>query len=375
MFYRPKGKLSAKMALMQLSFFFRAKHGIGGVILECYQHDGVCGNKNVILDFSVSVNPLGMPEEVKCALISRINEFAHYPDPERHELRAAIALNENINAECIVCGNGAADLIYRLCGAVKPRKALICVPTFSEYERALKLYHAKVRYHALTPENQFALTDSFLERLTPDIDIVFLCNPNDPTGRLIHPRLLAWIINIARQNRTKIVVDERFLDFTDGVSTKEFMTETHELVILKAFTKIFAMAGLRLGYILSSDSELLSKINFEGQRWNVSVPAQIAGSVFFDRKSLIEKTRRLVLAEREFLSENLSRLGINVFKSDANFLLIKSESPLYEPLLRRGILIRPYENYKGLDRYYYGIGLKTRNDNTRLINELKEILN
>lgn len=344
--------------------------------MEWYEHGGdIYANKNVTLDFSVSVNPLGMPEEVKNALVSRINEFSRYPDPECRALRAAVALNENINSEYILCGNGAADLIYRLCEAVNPRKALICAPTFSEYERALKLNRAKVRYHALTPENQFALTDSFLERLTPDIDIIFLCNPNNPTGRLIQPDLLERILSAARQIRAKLVVDECFLDFTTGVSLKKHLAGTRELIIIKAFTKIYAMAGLRLGYILSSDSELLNKINSEGQRWSVSTPAQIAGAAALDCKNLIERTRRLVSEERGFLSENLRRFGIIIFKSDANFLLLKSERPLYKPLLKNGILIRPCENFRGLDGSYYRIGIKTRNENIRLVNAVKEILN
>ena len=341
--------------------------------MERFEHGGdIYSNPHITLDFSVNTNPLGMPDAVRQALISRVSEFSHYPDPQCRELTAAIASHENVKPGHVVCGNGAADLIYRLCYAVKPRRALICTPTFSEYERALEQIGCQITYNNLTAENGFALSDDIIRLLVPGIDILFLCNPNNPTGRLIPSDLIERILNKAQMNRTMVVVDECFLDFTDGVSAKRYLEEMPGLVILKAFTKIYAMAGLRLGYLLNADAGLLNRINAATQCWSVSVPAQIAGVAALSCDGWAEKTRRLVTDERRCLSENLSDLGIIVFPSDANFLLLRSERSLYMPLLQKGILIRSCENFKGLDRSYYRIGMKTRDKDNLLIQAIGE---
>ena len=342
---------------------------------ERCEHGGdIYGNPDVRLDFSVNTNPLGMPDAVRRALVSRVDEYARYPDPQCRELRAAVALHENVPEDWVLCGNGAADLIYRLCYAAKPRGALVCAPTFSEYEGALEQVGCQVARHALAKEDQFALTPDIEERLVPGIDMLFLCHPNNPTGRLIPGDLLGRVLSRARQNRTLVIVDECFLDFTDGLSAKRYLDGRPGLVVLKAFTKIYAMAGLRLGYLLTSDKGLLNKADVAAQCWSVSVPAQIAGAAALACTNWPGKTRRLVAKERRFLSANLTELGITVFPSDANFLLLRCERPLYEPLLQRGLLIRSCENFKGLDASYYRVGVKTRAENTCLIRAAKEIL-
>ena len=340
-----------------------------------YEHGGdIYGNPGVTLDLSVNTNPLGIPDGVLCALVSRMNEFTLYPDPKCRELCSTIAKSEGVPSDWVLCGNGAADLIYRLCYAAKPRQALICAPTFLEYERALEQVGCRVVYHILTPDNGFALTSGVVEKIIPGMDVLFLCHPNNPTGRLIPLDLMKRIINRARQNRTIVVVDECFLDFTNGESSKQYLHNTPELVILKAFTKLYAMAGLRLGYLLTAGKMLKRRINAAGQCWSVSVPAQIAGAAALTCTGWAEKTRRLVTEERRFLSESLNGLGITVFKSDANFLLLRSEKPLYEPLLQKGILIRKCENFKGLNESYYRVGIKTREENSRFIQAAKVIL-
>jgi threonine-phosphate decarboxylase len=344
--------------------------------LQAYDHGGdIYGNPGVTLDFSVNTNPLGLPEEVRCALQSRVEEFARYPDPHCRELRGAIAAFESVPADWILCGNGAADLIYRLCYAMKPQKALVCAPTFSEYERALQQVGCQVEYHILAEANQFALTEKILMQLTPGIDMIFLCHPNNPTGSLIPLDLMERILNRAQENKTLTVIDECFLDFTDGESAKRNLRDMPGLVVLKAFTKMYSMAGLRLGYLLCSDANVINKTNAAAQCWSVSVPAQIAGVAALSLSDWQDRTRRHITEERRLLSEKLSSLGITVFPSDANFLLLRYAKPLYESLLQKGILIRKCENFKGLDKFYYRIGVKTRLDNIRLVEAVKEIIN
>ena len=371
--------------------------------MDKYGHGGdIYGNPGVELDFSVNTNPLGMPDEVRRALLAHVDEYARYPDPLCRQLRAAIAAHENksdcgggLSEDMVLCGNGAADLIYRLCYAAKPRRALVCAPAFSEYERALTQAGCEVSHHRLEPGNQFNLTAEIEDRLTPGLGMLFLCHPNNPTGRLIPEDLLARILRRAGRNRIRVVVDECFLDFTDGVSAKRYLREIPGLAVLKAFTKTYAMAGLRLGYLLTADRAWLDKTNAAAPCWSVSVPAQIAGAAALACAGWLEKTRRVVAEERRFLSEGLTGLGITVFPSDANFLLLRrepgadagqnggrpagetdrpGEDRLYAPLLSKGLLIRPCGNFKGLDASYYRTGVKTRPENRRLLQAVKEIV-
>ena len=344
--------------------------------MQMNEHGGdIYANPGVKLDFSINTNPLGLPDEVRQALISHVDEYTCYPDPQCRELCTTIACHENVSEDMILCGNGAADLIYRLCYALKPRKALICAPTFSEYERALEQTECEIVYHALKSANQFELTAQIENQITSDIDILFLCHPNNPTGGLIPENLLERLLRRAGQNKTKVIVDECFLDFTDGISSKKYLKKIPELIVLKAFTKIYAMAGLRLGYVLTADAELLKKVNAAMQCWSVSVPAQIAGVAAIACEDWQKKARNLIEKERSFLYACFSELGIIVFPSHANYMLFRCKKPLYEPLLKRGILIRSCENFKGLDASYFRISVKTRYENIQLIQAIKEILN
>ena len=340
--------------------------------MQHYDHGGdIYANPEVTLDFSVSVNPLGMPEEVRHAIIAHVDDYVHYPDPFCRRLRQAIAAHEGVEEEAVLCGNGAADLIYRLCLALAPRKALVCAPTFSEYERALEHVGCEVAHHDLRLEDDFQLTDALCDSLVPGIDVLFLCNPNNPTGLLAPEGVLQGILERAALNGTRVVVDECFLDFTTGASVKGFLERMPGLVVLKAFTKSYAMAGLRLGYLLTSDQELLESVSDAAQCWSVSVPAQVAGIAALTCEGWMEKTRRFVAQERSFLSEGLTALGLKVFPSDANYLLVRSEASLYEPLLEKGILIRSCANFKGLDATYCRIGVKAHDQNVRLLEALR----
>lgn len=344
--------------------------------MDKYDHGGdVYGKANISLDFSVNVNPLGLPANVKEALISGMDDFINYPDPKTRDLIAAISLHEKVPADWILCGNGAADLIYRICYGLKPKRALICGPSFSEYERALRQLGAEIIIHELKEEDNFDLTDGFLEEVAAGPDIIFLCNPNNPTGRLASPDLLEEIIFTAAKQNTRLVVDECFLEFTKGDSTKKYLSHKPNLVVLKAFTKMYAMAGLRLGYIMASDRDLLDKVNRAGQIWSVSLPAQIAGVAALKSPGWVEKSRELLLGERSFLEEQLAEQGMKVFPSQANYFMFKSPRPLLEALENRGILLRSCGNFHGLDKTFYRIGARTRPDNLRLIEGIKEIVN
>ncbi|AEF84311.1 threonine-phosphate decarboxylase [Treponema primitia ZAS-2] len=341
---------------------------------DIYSHEQLIekDREGLFLDYSVNTNPLGMPPSVREAICAHVDEYQRYPDPSCRALRAGLSTHEGVSEDRIYCGNGAADLIFRLCLARKPRRALICAPTFSEYERAVKLAGGETVFHYLKEAEGFALGRRFLEDLSPGLDMAFLCNPNNPTGRLIDQELLADILRRCREFRILLVMDECFLPFTPAESLAENLGSS--LVVLKAFTKTFSMAGLRLGYILAADAALIATVADTGQCWSVSAPAQAAGLVALECTGWVEQSRAVIDTEREFLSYELRDAGFNVFDSDANFLLFCGAASLKERLIGKGVLIRNCSNFHGLDEHYYRVCVKQREQNERLMAAIREVL-
>ena len=340
-----------------------------------YEHGGdIYGNTRIALDFSVNLNPLGMPGEIKSFLFEHFDEFSRYPDSDCRALRAAISRYEEVPAEYLLCGNGAADLIYRLCFGLKPKTALVCAPTFSEYERAALLSGGNIRYHMLREEEDFALTGRIIDDFSGNEDIVFICNPNNPTGRLAESGLIEKTAAKCVETGGILVIDECFLDFTDGSSAKELLGRFKNIVVLKAFTKTFSMAGLRLGYLMTQNDRAMSAAKEYAQPWSVSATAQAAGIAALGADCKFDEARKLIAGERRFLTESLFGLGIKVYPSDANFILMKCEKPLPDLLLKKGILVRSCANFKGLDEKFTRVCVGTRDKNEKLISAIKEVL-
>ncbi len=329
-----------------------------------------------LLDFSANINPLGMPKGVKQAILESLSASLHYPDPLCRRLRSELAQKEGIEAESILCGNGGADLIYRLVYALRPEQALVTAPTFAEYEEALHQAGAKIRFYNL-PESM-ELNESFLQAITAETKLLFLCNPNNPTGLLTDRSLLQKILEKTETFGIWVCIDECFLDF---VREKEAYTLTGllprypHLLILKSFTKLYAMPGLRLGYLLSGNRELLERIRLAGQPWSVSQPAIEAGIAALKETGFPEKTLSLLEPERDRLTQALTTLGYSVWPGKANYLSFraKGEPELYEKLLEKGILIRPLSNYHNLTKEDYRIAIRTPKENTRLLQTLQEL--
>lgn len=336
-------------------------------------HGGDVYSREVKLDFSANLNPLGIPEAVRAAAAGA--DFTHYPDTRCMALVHALSAYEGVPAENIVCGNGAADVIYRIVGALRPKRALLCAPTFSEYEKALVERDCAVSYHILREEDGFALSENILPEISAGVDMLFLCSPNNPVGNVIEPRLLERIIGKCRECGVIIVVDECFLDFTaNGFSAKNCLFPN--VIVIKAFTKICAMAGLRLGYALFGDERCAHSVRECGQPWSVSAPAQAAGVAaarVLSETDFLARTRALIAEERDFLEGELARLGFEVFPSSANFLLFKGAENLAAALLERGIAIRSCRDYRGLDEHFFRIAVRTHEENERLTKALSDI--
>lgn len=328
------------------------------------------------LDFSANTSPLGLPGGVKAAVIDSLDHADRYPDPRCRALTAKLAAHHQVPPESILCGNGAADLIDRLALALRPGNALVTAPTFGEYAVALERVGCEVRAFPLRQENQFHLTEDFLHWISPETDVVFLCEPNNPTGVTSSRPLLERVLERCRETGALLVVDECFGDFLDRPEDHTMVPRLEEhLLILKAFTKFYAMAGLRLGYCLSGDHALLEAMARAGQPWPVSTPAQAAGAAALEENDYARRLRELIQAQRPWLAERLRALGCSVVPGEANYLLFFCPVPELETKLRRrGVLIRNCANYLGLCPGWYRVAVRTGPENQRLVAALSEVI-
>ena len=329
------------------------------------------------LDFSANVSPLGLPAGVAAAITNALPTADRYPDPLCRELRAALAGAEGVPADWILCGNGAADLIFRLALAVRPRRALLPAPTFAEYEAALQTVGCAVQRVFLREENEFAVTEEFIDAVTPETDVVFLCQPNNPTGQVTPPALVERLVRRCAECGAVLVVDECFLDFLpdrDAWTAKQLLRDAPQLIILKAFTKLYAMAGVRLGYALCGDAALLEKMRGAGQPWAVSSLAQAAGLAALQETAYAGAVRALIAEQRPRMAAGLRALGLRVMDGQANYLLFRATPDFGEKLRRRGAVVRSCANYPGLDAAWYRTAVRTAEENTRLLQIMGEIL-
>ena len=337
------------------------------------------------LDFSSNISPLGLPDGVRRALAEKVSEFVNYPDPYQRKLRTALAEKHGMELERIVCGAGSADLIFRAVRALRPESVLVTAPAFSEYERASAESGAEVSYYPLTYPD-FTVNDDILREI-PGKDLVFLCNPNNPTGLLTPPETIRSILDECRKHGTILILDECFMDLIDDpdkYSSEPLLADYKNLIILKAFTKTYAMAGLRLGYALCAAACTAMEIESTGPPWSVSVPAQIAGIQALKETDYLAELRTLIKNERRRLKKGLADAGAEILGGSANYVFFRVgektgvPDPGAEPAKRlaaKGILIRDCSNYKGLESgMYYRAAVRLPEENDLLIREISRIL-
>ena len=338
-------------------------------------HGGDIYRNQIRLDFSVNTNPLGMPDPVKEALHQAVEEAENYPDIRAQALSAAVTEQLQVRKEQLVFGNGASELFHAVLHAIKPSKILIPVPSFLGYEEAAKAIDCEVIFYEMKKEENFCLTDRILDVLDENISLVFLANPNNPVGNLVEPELIFQIAEKCRQCDITLVLDECFMELTGKEQTYSFLKRLDEfpnVVVIRAFTKLYAIPGVRLGYLVC-EKNLAEKIRLQLPEWNLSVFAQRAGVAAIKEQEYIARAVVCIQTQRQFLLEELQAAGCSVFDSDADYLLFYSEMPLYELFLQRGILIRDCSNFRGLQRGYYRIAVKSEEQNRMFAEVLREI--
>lgn len=328
-----------------------------------------------ILDFSSNVNPLGFPPAVRKSLGGTIALFSTYPDSQSTALRKRLGGYTGIPSGQITVGNGATEIIYNFCKAfMHGKRALIPVPTFGEYESAAKLEGAKVSYFETMDLNRDI--DAFLKAI-PGKHCVFVCNPNNPTGVLASKKNMIKILDASKRNSALVFVDECFIELSDPCqSVVEKIRSFENLFVLRSLTKSFGLAGLRVGYGLGSRKmvEVLNRVKIP---WNVSGIAQSLAVAALSEPSFLEKTRKMIARERNYLRKSISGIGgFECLGSEANFVLVRSKTPpkkLQKKLLKKNILVRDCSSFRGLGGSFIRIAVRTRRENLRLVEELGRI--
>lgn len=355
------------------------------------RHGGNIFDKRIEHDFSVSLSPLGMPDGVKAAIKNNLDKFEGYPDVNQLALRQAIGTHYSITTDLIACGNGAADLIFRIPKAVKKyttrRKALIFGPAFSEYERGLMDAGFEVFY-------SFWNLDRLLEEIEcGEYGSVFAANPSNPMGLLLDGEEVRAIAETCEASQTFLIMDECFLELTREEKEATLLGIIDRLphsIVLRSFTKTYAMAGLRLGYAIFGDRDVASSVLEQGQPWSLSGIAETAGIAALNETEYVRRSIDLISVERDYVAGALKNLGLNPSKSKANYLFFSGPVGLDEALIERGILIRNCGNYKGIGEAdeggdflatksrnavgFYRVAIKTRVENDVLLSALVDEL-
>ncbi len=362
----------------------------GGNIYLLAERLGI--RESEVIDFSASINPLGVPGGVLSVLTEHMKYLFNYPDPDTKRLRLKIAEHSGAGPDSIVCGNGSTELIYLVVRALRPQRVLIPAPTFSEYGRAVKCEGSGVRgrepeigFFRLQEENNFdVMPDEFISAMRGGMNdsqftihnsrtfsMAFLCNPNNPNGRLIARDDMLKIADGARVLGSVLVVDEAFIDFCPGASILDQVGINPYLVVLRSMTKMYALSGLRVGYAVLHPS-LSDVVRGAKEPWMVNSLAQVAGVAALDDDAYRAETFTVIEKEKSVLEEGFGRLGISYLPSSANYYLLRMEraKEVSARLREKKILVRECGNFIGLDSSHIRVAVKSENDNRRLLEEI-----
>ncbi len=339
-------------------------------------HGGDIYRNKVNIDFSVNINPLGMPEGVKEALAHAVEHCEEYPDIKAEALKESISARIGVGSEEIVTGNGASELFCAIVHALRPKWTVIPVPSFFGYEWAARASQGELIYYPMKAEGGYVLEEGLLRCLTEEVDLLFLANPNNPVGNLIESSLLEKIAEHCSKCGITLVIDECFLEFTgeeEQHSYKNKLDRYPGIIVVRAFTKIYAIPGVRLGYLVCGSSQLRQRIEEQLPEWNLSVFAQRAGIAACEQEEYVDRTVGYINREREYMVGELEKMGLKVYSSDANYLLLETEMNLYDRLLEKGILIRNCSNYRGLAQGFYRVAVKKRQENKILLDAIRKL--
>lgn len=353
----------------------------GGNIREATERFGL--SQKAFLDFSADINPLGLFPKVKNIIAKNINSLLFYPDPDCKFLKEELANFMRIGPHNLMIGNGSVELIYLVPRSLSTRAALISIPTFSEYELSVKSSNARVIFVKADVNGDFQINIENFIKYIPKVDLIFICNPNNPTASLLFKDEIMFLLKRCQNQRPMVFVDEAFMDFVQDQNNASVVKEAAKLknlLVLRSLTKFFALPGLRLGYLVGH-RDLIAKLKRYQYPWNVNSFAQLVGREIIKDKNYIQRNREFIIRERAFLFEKLKKIKrIVPFIPTANFIFCRlseggiSSKMLFNKLGKRGILIRDCSNFRGLNDRYFRIAVRKRSENIKLLAALREIL-
>ena len=354
--------------------------------MKPFEHGGniysKCPSGGKWLDFSANINPLGMPGSVKNVIIEHIGDAVNYPEPDSPRLKAAIAESYGIDPSCIVPGNGGAELIYLCLYVLRPKRVLVPVPSFGEYERAARAAGAETEFIKLDPQKDFFMPWEELYNKAREQDCIILGNPNNPTGNMFPREDLEALLKVCEDKDCHLIADESFLDFREDRREHTLIglcPAFRNLTVIRSMTKFFAIPGLRLGFAVTND-DFRERMEQGKDVWNVNLLAQLAGVAALSDREYAEKTRKWLPTEREFMANELRAIpGIEVFSPTVNFVLIRFREESQETgrilsgMRERGILLRDCGNYRGLPpEGYLRVAVRSRKENAIMLEALKK---
>ena len=344
------------------------KHLHGGNLERAMEKYGISSEK--IIDFSANINPLGFSSKIKEAITKNLNQLSHYPDPESREAKKEISGYFKIDYENIILGNGSTELIYLIVQTLKPKKALVTIPTFCEYERALSNNNIPIEFYQSEEELEFSISINKIISQLEGIDLVFLCNPNNPTGRRLE---LSGIEQILNKVSGIVLVDEAYYEFS-GLTAAGLLSRYDNLIILRTFSKALGLAGLRVGYMLACPS-VVSYIDRVRSPFNVNAFAQAAAVEVLENIDTVTERIEIIKSERKRLTELLTEFeSLQCFESWSNFILVRSPyaGEIYKRLQAAGIYIKSFSEPILKDCLRVTIGSRLEND--RFYEIVKEVL-
>ncbi len=341
--------------------------------------------KEDITSFSANVNPLGISPLLRDTLAKHVDAITSYPDREYTQLRKSICAYTGANFENIIVGNGSTELISLFIQTTHPKKALILGPTYSEYEREISLEGGHTLYYPLKEENNFQMdVEDFCSQLNDSLDLLVLCNPNNPTSTAVARKDMRKILDCALQYGISVMVDETYEEFTpegSKISSIPLTNNYNNLIVLRGISKFFAAPGLRLGYAVTGNPDLLKYINTKKNPWTINSLAEIAGCIMFSDKDYINKTKALITGERQRMYDTLSSWKtVKVYPSCTNFLLVRilredvTSDMVFDHCIRKGLMIRDCSTFPFLDSSYIRFCVMSPEKNDELLEAFREIL-
>ena len=352
----------------------------GGNVFDIARQLGIPAEE--LLDFSASINPLGISPVVKKAIICSLDRLVHYPDSSHAELKQGLAAHHGLAPSNIVLANGSTELIYNLPAMLHghSNRALIISPSFSEYVRALSQHHWEAEHFILRHEDNFTIDlEALRHKLASGYTALYLCNPANPGGTLYPQRVIEQVYSLCLEAGTFLVLDEAFMDFCEECSAKQFIVHGDNGIVLRSMTKFYGIPGLRLGYALASGT-LARRLDAMGGPWRVNTLALAAGSAALRDEDHNRQTIDFIRTERRRVFELLGEIKtLKVFPSSTNYLLLQitgglSSTELRDRLMHQRILVRNCATFMGLTAQFIRVAIRTRAENDLLVRAIHAVL-